>query len=125
MTSFLLTVFRLLRALAHKISDPEFRSILILVIILLISGTVFYSTVEGWHWIDSLYFSVITLSTVGYGDFSPKTDLGKVFTIIYIFVGLGLFIAIVRDLADDMISSRNIRKEKKSKDLPDRKIGKR
>lgn len=113
MVSFFLAVFRLLRAVFHKLRDPEFRTILILVVLLLISGTVFYSSVEGWGWFDSLYFSVITLSTIGYGDFSPKTAFGKAFTIVYVFVGLGLFVAIIRHLADDMITQRKDRGDPK------------
>lgn len=35
-------------------------------------ATVFYHVQEGWRWIDTLYFSVITISTVGYGDFRRK-----------------------------------------------------
>lgn len=57
-------------------------------------GAVFYHIVEKWNWIDSFYFTVITLSTVGYGDFSPQTNAGKLFTIPFIFVGVGLFVAV-------------------------------
>jgi voltage-gated potassium channel Kch len=47
-----------------------------------------------------LYFSVITLTTVGYGDFSPQTPAGKIFTMIYVLVGLGLISGFVYLLAD-------------------------
>ena len=43
---------------------------------------------EGWNLLDSLYFSVVTLTTIGYGDLSPSTAASKIFTIFYIFVGL-------------------------------------
>jgi hypothetical protein len=48
--------------------------------------------------LNALYFCVVTLATIGYGDLHPETRLGKVFTIIYIFVGvgtLGVFISTV------------------------------
>lgn len=54
-------------------------------------GTVFFRFVEGWSWVDSYFFSVITLSTVGYGDLSPDTTLGKIGATIFIFAGLGVF----------------------------------
>lgn len=59
------------------------------------NGTIFFHFIEGWRWIDSLYFSVITLTTVGYGDFSPQTDLGKIVAIIYILVGIGLIMGFI------------------------------
>ena len=54
-------------------------------------ATTFFHYVEGWAWIDSYYFTVVTLSTVGYGDMTPKTDAGKIGATILIFVGLGVF----------------------------------
>lgn len=53
-------------------------------------GTVFYHFVEGWRWLDAYYFSVVTLATVGYGDLTPKTDAGKLFTTFYILSGVGI-----------------------------------
>lgn len=55
-------------------------------------GAVFYSIVEKWSLFDSLYFSVITVATVGYGDLTPRTILGKTFTMFYLFIGIGLFV---------------------------------
>jgi hypothetical protein len=70
-----------------------------LVLTLLGVGTVFYHHVEGWDWLDSLYFCVITVATVGYGDFSPATREGKIFTMIYLFVGIGSLLAFVNAVA--------------------------
>ena len=49
---------------------------------------------------DSLYFSVITLTTMGYGDFSPSTRAGKIFTMFYIFVGIGIISGFVNAVAE-------------------------
>lgn len=59
-------------------------------------GTVFYHFVEHLKWLDSLYFTVVTLATVGYGDITPKTDAGKLFTIFYIIIGITIFVALAR-----------------------------
>ncbi len=95
MIQFLLTLWHFVRAIRRGLADPEFRSLCTLVLIVIGSGTVFYHVVEGMGWIDALYFCVITLTTVGYGDLSPQTPAGKLFTIVYIFVGLGLLAAFI------------------------------
>jgi hypothetical protein len=69
----------------------------------LIVGTLFYHFVEGWKLLDSLYFCAMTLVTVGYGDFSPKTDLGKLFTVGYVFAGLGVIAAFIDITARDSL----------------------
>lgn len=95
MISFLLTFWRFFNGIRKGSKDPEFRGLLFLIVLLLASGTFFYSQIEGWRPFDSLYFSVTTLVTVGYGDFHPKTDLGKAFTMIYILLGVGALLGFV------------------------------
>lgn len=107
MLSFLLTIRQLVQSLAIAWRVKEFRHLLILLLILIASGMIFYSNVEGWSLLDSLYFSVITLATVGYGDFAPKTSAGKVFTIVYLFIGIGLFVAVVQGLAKAQMHRRH------------------
>jgi voltage-gated potassium channel len=53
-------------------------------------GTIFYHLVEHLSWLDAYYFSVITLTTVGYGDITPHTAAGKIFTSIYVLFGIGV-----------------------------------
>lgn len=67
----------------------EFRPFLMLVILTLTIGTIFYHFVEGWGLLDALYFCTVTLATIGFGDLSPATRIGKLFTIAYVFVGVG------------------------------------
>lgn len=68
-------------------------------IILTSSSTYFYTKVEGWRVLDSLFFVIITITTVGYGDLTPQTDLGKLFTIVLILLGVGAMIAFITTLA--------------------------
>jgi voltage-gated potassium channel len=89
-------LFRPIRAVFH---DPEGKLILGSVAVLLAVGTVVYSVLEGWTLLDSLYFSVVTLATVGYGDLSPTTDLAKLFTIGYILTGIGIVAAFASEVA--------------------------
>ncbi len=57
---------------------------------ILLFGTVFFHIVEGWRFIDAFYFSGVTLTTVGYGDFTPHTDFGKFATVIFAFAGISI-----------------------------------
>ena len=79
--------------------DPEGKVILGSVAVLLTTGTIVYSILEHWTLLDSLYFSVVTLATVGYGDLHPTTDLAKIFTIGYILTGIGIVAAFASEVA--------------------------
>lgn len=65
-------------------------------IIVLAFGTVFYHLIEGWSLIDAYYFSVVTLTTVGYGDLTPHSSFARLFTTFYIFIGIGIIATFVR-----------------------------
>ncbi|CAM9559445.1 unnamed protein product [Chrysoparadoxa australica] len=58
-------------------------------------GLVLFMNIEGWGAIDTLYFSLATVTTVGYGDVSPTTDAGKVVTMLYAMEGLSLLIELL------------------------------
>ena len=107
MVGLVVMLRRFVRALrdAWK-SDEAFRTLLALVVSLLLSGTVFFTLVEGWSVLDSLYFSVTTLTTVGFGDPAPATAAGKIFTMVYIFVGLGVIGGFINVLAKHTFARR-------------------
>ena len=63
-----------------------FRGLLYLTVSLLVLGMIFMHQVEHWSLLESLYWSVITLTTVGYGDLAPETALGQVFSVLIITV---------------------------------------
>jgi len=64
------------------------RSIAALAVVVL-GGTLGYMIIEGWPWVDSLYMTVITISTVGYAEIHPLSATGRIFTIILILGGVG------------------------------------
>jgi voltage-gated potassium channel len=103
----LLQVWRLIRAVGRMIATPEGRALVILASTQVLAGTVFYTLAEGWRWLDSLYFCVITLTTIGLGDLTPQTDLGKIFTIVYALVGVGILAAFVTVLATQLDLGRS------------------
>lgn len=77
------------------LKDEQYRDLLITTFIILVIGTFAYHFLEGWSYLDALYFSVVTLTTIGFGDFSPQTDGGKLFTIFYIILGIGMILAFI------------------------------
>lgn len=50
-------------------------------------GGMYFSIERGWDLLDAVYFSVLTLTTIGYGDLTPETEGQKIFTIFYVLVG--------------------------------------
>jgi hypothetical protein len=113
MISFFFAFVRLGRAVRGGWSDPEFRGLLVAVAALLAGGTIFYMIEEGWSFVDALYFCVTTLTTIGFGDPSPTSDLSKAFTIVYVIVGIGLigsFIAAVAARSREIDAERQRRR---------------
>ena len=102
-----------LQTLISFLRDREYRDLLFTTSIFVGFGTVMYHILEGWDWIDCLYFSVITLSTIGYGDFSPATDAGKVFTIFYIILGVGVILSFINTVHHHFEVTRKKGKKKK------------
>lgn len=105
MVSLLIALKRFWSANRTAWRDPSFRLLATLTGSLLLVGTLVFHQVEGWGYLDSFYFSAISLATVGYGDFTPKTPAGKLLTIFYIFMGFGLLAALLTRFADALIET--------------------
>ena len=86
--------------------DPETRALPLVAGALVLTGTIFYWRFEDWTIIQSLYFSVVTLTTVGYGDFAPTTAGAQIFTIFYILTGIGVFVALLASVAQQYITQK-------------------
>ncbi len=101
-----LAFHKLARAVVAVWRDPETKALPIVAGALLFSGTLFYWRVEGWTIIESLYFSVVTLTTVGFGDLTPTTPGAQIFTIFYILTGIGVFVALLASVAQQYIDQK-------------------
>jgi voltage-gated potassium channel Kch len=112
MLGLFIAVTAFARAVFISLKDPSFRGLLLFVVVLIFSGAIFYHRVEGWSYLNAVYFCVVTLATVGYGDYTPKTDIGKVFTIFYIIFGIGSFVVFVNAI---ITSVQEHRKDAKAK----------
>ena len=96
-------------------NDWELRGLTIFGIIILAIGSAFYMQVEGWDFWRAFYFCVTSLTTVGYGDLYPTSDLSRIFTTLYILIGVGFILGFVnvaarqavKPLVDRMASRPN------------------
>ena len=62
--------------------------ILVLLAFLLVVGAWMFQNVEGWNWIQSFYYVTMTVTTVGYGDFVPTSDSGRLIASIYALISI-------------------------------------
>jgi len=100
-----LNVYNFFYAIKEALADSEFRVLLLLASFTISIGVLFYHFYEGWTWIESLYFCVVTLTTVGFGDMAPSTDVSMLFTTVYIIIGLGIFLLFVNTLSAQLIKA--------------------
>jgi len=59
-------------------------------LILLFIGTALFHALEGWNWVNSFYFTGITLFTIGYGDLVSTQPLTKILTVFWGFIGISV-----------------------------------
>ena len=100
-----------LRTLFGSLGDPQVRPYLVAATSLIAVGTVFYSLVEGWDPFDAAYFCVTSLATVGYGDLTPVTRLGRLFTMVYIIAGLGVLSAFIAAITRVSVEQMELRRQ--------------
>ena len=101
----------LLRELSHAIAavwrDPETRALPLVAGALVLVGTIFYWYFEDWTVVQALYFTVVTLTTIGYGDLAPTSSGTQIFTIVFILIGLGVFLALLTSIAQQFLKQRS------------------
>ena len=72
--------------------DRRTRPVFIYAALMIVVGAALYHWLEGWSWLDSVYFVVITLTTIGYGDLHPTQPATKLITIFYGLNGIILLL---------------------------------
>ena len=86
---------------------PRKLAIAIIVLLsMLLMGTIGFHYLEGWSFLESFYATVVTLSTVGYGDFLPRSKEGMLFTVFLIIVGVGTMLYTIGLVTETMIEGR-------------------
>jgi len=77
----------------------------VILLLYLAAGTIVYHWREGWSFWNSLYFCIISLLTVGYGDMSPSNNNMKLFTVFFIYIGLAFVAGTAGRLVGKALSS--------------------
>ncbi|MFC2021572.1 potassium channel family protein [Chloroflexota bacterium] len=84
-------------------TTKHLRLLIALPIAVLLIGTVGFMILEKLPFMEALYFTTVTISTVGYGDIHPTTTSGKVFGIVLILIGIGIFLTVVTNVAEILV----------------------
>lgn len=77
---------------------------LALLILIIAGSTISYKIIEGWTWLDSFYQTIITVSTVGFGEVHPLTDNGKLYTAFLIITSFGTFAYAISSITSYIIT---------------------
>jgi voltage-gated potassium channel len=79
---------------------------LIFILILIVIGSIGFHLIEGWGLLESIYVTVTTLTTVGYGDFAPQSRAGMIFTVVLVAFGVGTMLYTIGLVAQVMVEGR-------------------
>jgi voltage-gated potassium channel Kch len=96
----------------------QFRALAAVSLAMFIGGTTFFHIVEHLSWINAFYFCTVTLTTVGYGDIVPKTDVEKLFVMGYMLVGIGVIATFANVLVKNAVVRRQLHTSVKKKGTP-------
>lgn len=94
----------------------QYRLTAVAALAVLIIGAAFFHTTEHWSWLNAFYFCTITLTTVGYGDITPKTDTGKLFDMFYVVIGIGILAAFASATLKNILIRRQYHRAKRRPD---------
>jgi len=97
-----------MKALKAVIKRPRIAPVVVAAVGILAIGTVFYKHIENLTWLDSLFFCVMTLTTVGYSHVSITSEAGKVFTIIYAIFGVVILASAANYLVQKALEKHTI-----------------
>ena len=80
---------------------------LIIFLAIMVLGSAGFMLSEHLPLADALYFSIVTVATVGYGDIAPTTAIGKILAILMIFAGTGTFLGVVATGTEIFLARRD------------------
>jgi len=75
-------------------------------LLILVTGTAGYMIIEDWRFLDALYMTIITISTVGFREVNQVGDIGRLFTIFLVFIGTGFTFYVMAAVVQFMVEGR-------------------
>ena len=75
-------------------------------LLILVTGTAGYMIIEDWRFLDALYMTIITISTVGYREVNQVGDIGRLFTIFLVLIGVGFTFYVMAAVVQFMVEGR-------------------
>jgi len=79
---------------------------IVLSLLILVTGTAGYMIIEDWRFLDALYMTIITISTVGYREVNQVGDTGRLFTILLVLIGVGFTFYVMAAVVQFMVEGR-------------------
>jgi hypothetical protein len=102
---------------SYEIIHKEFKLAAIAAFVMLFGGAIVYHQIEKFSWVDSFYFCVTTLTTVGDNSVVLTTDFGKIFTIFYLIIGIGIIASFANLLIKNAMLHRNLKLENRRRKI--------
>ncbi|MCH4823455.1 potassium channel protein [Gramella lutea] len=99
----------------RELIDSKLRLAVVLIILVFITGVIGFHFLYDYTWIDALYMTIITISTVGYGEVQPMGTYGKLFTSVFIITGLFIFGFGLSTITEYVLNKNNIGNLKRNK----------
>ncbi|MCM8568066.1 potassium channel protein [Gramella jeungdoensis] len=92
----------------RKLIDSRIKLAIVLIILVFITGIVGFRFLYDYSWVNALYMTIITISTVGYGEVQPMGAYGKIFTSVFIISGLFIFGFGLSTITEHILNKNNI-----------------
>lgn len=86
-------------------SRARVRIVLLAVLAAMVVGTVAFHLIEGWSILDSLYVTAQTVTTVGFGDLTPRTTIGRAFSTVFMMLGVGVVLYALTSTMQSIVHS--------------------
>lgn len=89
----------LFRTMGRALGVTMVQALFVFVFLIAVLQAAVFTVLEGWTFLDGFYFAIVTMATVGYGDFAPATAPGKLAAIFFMMLGIGVFVLAISTLA--------------------------